>query len=116
MPFVIEQSSTYRFPVRLKVRAPDGTVVAHEFHAIFKRMGDSEIKALLESPDYGDAFVVQQALIGWEGVMAPDGTALPFKPATLAALLDVAGARAAVVRSFFDSLDTEIAEAAEAKN
>lgn len=116
MPFVIEQSSNYRFPVRLKVRAPDGTVAAYEFHALFKRMGDAEFKALIESPEYGDAFVVQQTLMGWEGVMAPDSTPLPFEPAALAALLDVAGARAAIVRAFFNSLDTEIAEAAEVKN
>ena len=116
MSFVIEQSPTYKFPVRLKIRREDGGVAEHKFHAVFKRMSESEVKAMIDSPEYGDPFVVQQTLKGWEGVTAPDRTPLPFEPATLAALQEVAGARAAIVRAFFQSLDTESAEAAELGN
>lgn len=116
MPFVIEQSANYKYPVRLKIRKEDGSVVEHEFHAVFKRMGSAELDAMIAEEGYGDALVVSRTMVGWEGVQAVDGTSLPFEPAAVAALCDVSGARRAIVQAFFESLDTESTEAAAEKN
>ena len=51
-----------------------------------------------------DAELIDEVLIGWEGVRDASGEPLPFTPATLAAALDVPGVRTALVRAWFASL------------
>lgn len=86
------------------------------FVAQFRFLSQSRLDALAESlrpapdsagrvaPALTDAGLIEEVLIGWDGVRDAAGAALPFTPATLAAALDVPGVRTALVRAWFASL------------
>lgn len=80
-----------------------------QFDAVFHRLSQTEIDALtqrIQSGEASDSEICTQVLAGWSGVAEDDGTVIPFIPSNVTRVLDVAGVRAAVVRAFFESFPT----------
>jgi hypothetical protein len=117
--FVLTQSSSYLWPVSFDVPIDGGRHEKQTFDAELKRLPQSRIIEIQEAvqkrlsaiqrDDETDGMITDQEiageiLIGWSGVNDADGTAIPFSEASKAQLLDVPTVTAAVVTSYFTSL------------
>ena len=119
MAFVLTQSSSYLWPVSFDVPIDGGRHEKQTFDAELKRLPQSRIIEIQEAvqkrlsaiqrDDETDGMITDQEiageiLIGWSGVNDADGTAIPFSEASKARLLDVPTVTAAIVTSYFTSL------------
>ncbi len=94
--------------VRFETPSGDGRPERHQFTGVFKSLGLTEYTELMkrayEDPEKGDALVLEEVLVGWEGVGDEHGTPLEFTPANCDRLMEMMGARAATVRTFVKTL------------
>lgn len=119
MAFVLKQSSSYKWPVSVKLPADGGKFEKQTFDAEFKRLPQvriNEIQADVqvrikaaernESIDgaISDQSIADELLLGWDGVIDADGDEVPFSEATKQQLLDIPTVAAAIVIAYFDSL------------
>jgi hypothetical protein len=97
--FTIDQSETYTWPVTFMVPG-DGVPVEVSFTGKFARISQSDYEKMLEEK-WDDRRVAERVLVGW-GADVTDGKGKPveFNAATFSRLLDVAGARGAIVSAF----------------
>jgi len=105
--FKLALSPSYFWPVTFQLPTDGGVHEEHTFEARFKRMGETELEALVKDireKGLSDLQVAERILEGWRGVQAPDGSDLPVTAAAKHALLRVQGLPTAVVMAFFDSL------------
>lgn len=109
--FKMQQSATYKWPVKISIPVDGGKYETQEFEANFKRLKRDEIVALKES-DIDDTEAVKMVLLGWSGIVGEDGAEVPFSDENLVKLLNVTGVTTAIANSFFDS----VTGAAKAKN
>lgn len=107
---MLKIATTPKFTATVKFETPsgDGRPERHQYTAVFKYLGLSEYSDLMkrayEDPDKGDALVVDEVLVGWEGVGDEHGTPLDFTPVNRDKLMDMMGARAATVKTFVKTL------------
>lgn len=106
MAFVLKQSPTFTWPV--KVAFPiDGGKYRHEtFDAEFRRIGQSEVQALAEKVTSGETSaedVIRDILVGWSGITDEDGADLPFSVKARDELLEVALVAGATLNAFLDA-------------
>ena len=101
------------FPAKVKFKTlgANGTQVPMEYTAKFKGMTLSDYRTLLrrcteaaETGEDGDQKMIDEVLLGWEGVGDENGVPLEFSPQARDALMDVLGCRAATVQTFMASV------------
>lgn len=107
MGFAISQSTTYTWPVEIKLPADGGQYTKHTFDAEFARTPQSEIEKIisgLTQSDLTDADVCTKILKGWKGITGDDGADLPFSPTTLAQVLDIPTVAMSIIKAWMESL------------
>ena len=104
--FVISQSSSYWWPVKVEVPTDGGKWSTQTFDAEFKRLPQSRIDEIRggASDDMKDGDLAREVVVGWRGINDADGNEVPFSDAMLAKLLDVPTVGAFIVRAYIDSL------------
>ena len=105
MPFVIDQSPTYKWKVEVNVNK-DGTVHTEVFTALFKNISQSRFKEMIkmvEDKQIDDMDVAKEVLLGWEDMVDTEGVDVPFNKSTLNQLLEVRGFATAVGFAFMES-------------
>ena len=131
MTFILAPQTRFTAPVNFRIPADGGktqkiafSVVfrllsAGELYELLKRIDDSTAKqhALIQQrekqpdqaydplpdPDFRDRDLIDEVLIGFgDDLLDVDRQPLAFTPENLERLLSVAGAKAAIVKSFFD--------------
>lgn len=104
----IATSPKFTATVKFETPSGDGRPQRHQYTAVFKSLSLSEYTALMkhayEEPDKGDALVIDEVLVGWEGVGDEHGVPLEFTPDNRDKLMDMMGARAATVKTFIKTL------------
>ena len=105
MPFVIDQSPSYKWKVEVNVNK-DGTVHTEVFTALFKNISQSRFKEMIkmvEDKQIDDIDVAKEVLLGWEDLVDAEGQEVPFNKSTLNQLLEVRGFATAVGFAFMES-------------
>ena len=103
--FKLDESQTYEWPVVGRLYGDE----PFDFVAIFRRLSRSQLRELqeaaagIQSPADEVAYV-QRFLAGWRGVLAADGSEVPFSAEALARLIDVGGVDEALIDTFHASL------------
>lgn len=119
MSFVLKQSTSYKWPVSVKLPADGGKFEKQTFDAEFKRLPQgriNEIQAEVQlrikaaernepvDNSISDQTIADELLVGWAGVVDADGDEVPFSEATKQQLLDIPTVAAAIIVAYFDSL------------
>lgn len=119
MAFVLKQSSSYSWPVSVKLPADGGKFEKQTFDAQFKRLPQARINEIQvdvqtrikaaerNEPLEGgisDQSIADELLVGWSGVVDSDGDEVLFSEALKEQLLDIPTVAAAIIVAYFDSL------------
>ena len=119
MAFVLKQSSSYVWPVTVKLPISGGKFEKQTFDAEFKRLPQArinkiqiEVQARIKSSERNEATddsisdqsIAEELLIGWSGVLDEDGDEVPFTESMKQQLLDIPTMATAIVVAYFDSL------------
>jgi hypothetical protein len=105
--FKIATNPTYTTVVKVDMLADKGKTVQNVFSAIFKRLSQSELDNVMErlgSKELSDSGLIEEIMVGWDGVTDESGEPLEFNDTNLAALLDVFPVRPTLVKTFFTSI------------
>jgi len=119
--FVLKQSSSYRWPVTIRMPADGGKREKQSFEAEFKRLPQSRIaeiqvqaQKLVKAAEAGeqlegisDVSVADEVLVGWSGILDEDGDEVPYSQTNKAMLLEVPLMAASLVQAYFASLTDE---------
>lgn len=100
-------TQTYLSTVRVEMPGDNGKKKTNEFNARFKRLSQSELDDLskrLQEGEVNDAGVINEVMVGWDGVKDESGNDVEFNADNLAALLDVHPVRPTLVKAFFVSV------------
>jgi len=119
MAFVLKQSSSYTWPVSVKLPADGGKFEKQTFDAQFKRLPQGRINEIqvdvqtrikasernetLES-GISDQSIADELLVGWSGVVDGDGDEILFSEELKEQLLDISTVASAIIVAYFDSL------------
>ena len=119
MAFVLKQSSSYVWPVTVKLPISGGKFEKQTFDAEFKRLPQArinkiqiEVQARIKSSERNEATddsisdqsIAEELLIGWSGVLDEDGDDVPFSESMKQQLLDIPTMATAIIVAYFDSL------------
>ena len=85
MAFVLKKSNTVKWPVTFQKAANGGKFKKQTFTAIFKEIGRDRFNELV---DKGDVALVDEILLGWEGIQDEEKVDVPFSDENKAFLLD----------------------------
>ncbi|MGO4380374.1 phage tail assembly chaperone [Pseudoduganella sp. RAF53_2] len=117
----IASNPSYTAPCTFTRPIDGGQVETITFMAKFRRQTQDQVEEIYNRFTGGeknvvrttaaDAQLVHEVMCGWDGVGNQDGESLEFNATNLGLLLNEHGARAAIVRSFFESI-----QGAAAKN
>jgi len=105
MPFVLDQSPTYKFKVDINI-VSNGKETTESFIALFKNVTQSRFKEMIkmvEEKQIEDVDVAREVLMGWEEMENADGTDVKFNKENLDKALDVMGFATAVGFAFMES-------------
>lgn len=103
--FIISQSPTYRWPVKVRFPSDGGQIQEQTFEAVFIRQKQSDLKALLENVEDSTAKdVAQKVLVGWDNVSLDGKSKLDYSDANRDMLLDVALVARAVWEAYIESI------------
>lgn len=109
----INAKPTFKAPVTFRL-AGDGEVVEVKFTAVFRRVKENEAQQMqtrLEQGTLRDRELLDQVLVGWDGLDAEDGAPFAFTPENRAsAQQDWPTFEAAVVASYFKHNDVALAK------
>lgn len=116
--FVPSKKSTVLWPVDYETPKDGGGFEQHTFKAEFKVLEQSRIDALfnrardaarglLDKEDAArlDADMVDEVFVGWADIKNPDHTDHEVTAANRAALLQLPGMRATLLRAFYETLN-----------
>ena len=118
MPFVLDLSDSYSWPVTVEV-PEDGRHRTMKFDGEFARLDQDRIneihaamQARLVAMQSGeddvelidDQGIASEVLVGWAGILDGDGNEVVYSEAVKAKLLKVSAVAAAVVRAWGESL------------
>ena len=119
MAFVLKQSSSYVWPVTVKLPISGGKFEKQTFDAEFKRLPQTrinklqvEVQARIKSSErnetaddsISDQSIAEELLIGWSGVLDEDGDEVSFTESMKQQLLDIPTMATAIIVAYFDSL------------
>lgn len=102
--FKLAASPVYFWPVSVSLPTDGGKFEKSTFDAQFKRIPQSRIDAIFRADDVKDEEVARELLVGWRGVTDDSGEDVPFSEAAREQLFNVPGVRAAVIKSYLESL------------
>ena len=75
MAFVLKKAASYKWEVKVEVPVDGNQFETQAFEAVFKRISRSVFNNLV---DKGDDALVDEILLGWEGVNDDAGKPIPF--------------------------------------
>ncbi|HLE57541.1 MAG TPA: hypothetical protein VJB15_10695 [Rhodothermia bacterium] len=101
--FVISQSETYTWPVRVEIPVDGGKFKTETFDGVFARLSRSKIQEILGREDSSDLDAAKELLKGWKGVH-DDGGEIPFSESARDKILDVPLVASAVIKAWIESL------------
>jgi len=107
MAFVLDEASSYKWPVKAKVPSGNGKHSVQTFNGEFKRITQTRIIEMgdqIEKNKITDIELVSEVLIGWDSVEDDDGNPVDFNKANLRKLLDIPTVATAIAQSFFESI------------
>ncbi len=103
--FVISQSDSYTWPVKVKIPIDGGRFSEQPFTAKFKRLHTSRIEQAMEAKDQPVADFCKEVMIGWSGVKeSSDGPEMPFSTEALEKLLEVPTVALAIFMAWCESV------------
>lgn len=105
MALKLNQSETFRWPVKVNIPKDGGGYETGSFDAVFKRLPRSESEALATKVIVGEldgVDAVRQILVGWVGVLS-DGVEVPFSETNREQLLEITGVAIAIFRTFSEA-------------
>lgn len=106
----LAQKDTFTWPITVEIPADGGKFEKHVFTAEFRRLPRSEIDVLMRDvgesndPERATANIVDQILLGWNGVVDADGQPVPFSDEARNQVLDIHPVRNCVFQAWVDSL------------
>ena len=104
--FVIKQSSSYFWPVKVQFPIDDGKFKTESFDAEFKRLPESRIKEIAKLVDSGeltDLDLAKEILMGWKDVTDGESEVV-FSELNKEKFLDIPLVSKAIIIAFFESL------------
>ena len=107
MAFVLDEKSSYKWPVRVEIPSDLGKHTVQTFNGEFKRVTQTRIKEIAEQIDNNsitEIDLVSEIMVGWDSVNDEDGNPLQFTKPNLNKLLDVPMVAGAIAKAFFDSI------------
>lgn len=122
MSFVLDQASTYRWPVEFDIPGDGGRRVRQSFDAEFHRIDQERVEEIVrcirrrealeedgrEIPDelegYDAINIARSLLAGWSGIAGSDGVDVPFTDATVSRVLGTPTVAAMVVSAWAESI------------
>ena len=118
MAFVLKQSDSYRWPLKLRIPTDGGKKEVSTFDIEFKRLSQEKIDQLaklakdielgrVEEDEYDFKKLIGDIVIGWDGVVDDSGEKVPFSQNSLDQLLSIATVPNQILRTLFESLNTE---------
>ena len=85
MASVLKKSNTVKWPITFQKASDGGKFKKQTFTAIFKEIGRDRFNELV---DKGDVALVDEILLGWEGIQDEEKVDVPFSDENKAFLLD----------------------------
>ena len=85
MAFVLKKTTTVKWPITFQKASDGGKFKKQTFTAIFKEIGRDRFNELV---DKGDVALVDEILLGWEGIQDEEKVDVPFSDENKAFLLD----------------------------
>ncbi len=110
MAFKLVERNSVAVQVKGEITGDKGTPEPFNFTLHCKRMGVEELQAALKDESRSVRDFLVDIAHGWAGVNDAEGTALPFAPAAMGALLDVPGLAALAFSAYLEQ------QGARAKN
>ena len=107
MGFTIDQSDSYKWPIKISIPQDGGRMEPSTFDGEFKRVTQSRIREMGEMIDKGelsDYELVAEVLIGWKGITDSNGEEIKFSQTNLQKLVDVPMAATSIAEAFFNSI------------
>lgn len=110
--FVIKQSDTYTWPVKVKYAVNEGKYETQEFTAEFKRLPQSKINELADKAtavenreaDIDPVDYVQEFIVGWSDLFDEKEKPVLFSKAQLKKVLDIPGVLPAIAFAWRESV------------
>tara|TARA_R100000742_G_C4240628_1_gene60396 strand:- start:250 stop:591 length:342 start_codon:yes stop_codon:yes gene_type:complete len=106
MAFVLKQSDTYKWDVSVDVPV-DGQHKRSTFTGEFKRIPQSRIREIGQQIEEGtitDAEMVEEVLVGWDGIDDMKGEPVKFSRTALQQLVDVPMVATCIATAYFESI------------
>ena len=118
MAFVLKQSNSYQWPLKLRIPVDGGKKEVSTFDAEFKRLSEDRISEMrkrardielgrVEEDEIDEKTMVREVVVGWSGVVDDNGEPIAFSQSALEQLLSIATVPNQVLRAFFESLMPE---------
>jgi hypothetical protein len=122
MSFILDQASSYRWPVEFDVPGDGGRRVRQSFDAEFHRIDQERVEEIVrcirrrealeeagrEIPDELDGYdainIARSLLAGWSGIAGADGVDVPFTDATVSRVLGTPTVAAMIVSAWAESI------------
>lgn len=122
MAFVLDQSSSYRWPVTIKVPQDGGRFRSYSFEVEFLRVSQERREELgrqlmaqqtrvaagnLEGEILTPRQIADELVVGWSGILDSEGKdaqEVPYSPATKAQLLNVGDVADAIIAAWGESI------------
>lgn len=105
---ILKDLKSYRWPVRYSLPNDDGKYQKYEFTAEFMRLPQSrldEMQKQAAAGDLDDSAVIEEVLVGWSDIKTSTGEDFEFNDTNKRILLDYAGMRGTIIKTFFESIE-----------
>lgn len=106
MAFVLKQTPTFTWPVRVSIPVDGGKYRQETFDAEFRRISQPEVQVMAERVTSGEADaadVIRDILVGWSGITDGEGEDVPFSEKAKEELLGVALVAGAALNAFLEA-------------
>lgn len=101
--FKLSNAETFIWPVEVILPVDGGKYEKQTFDAIFKHLGQSQIKEMLEAEGANDISFAKQILVGWKGITDDGKNEVPFSETQKEKLLDIPVVAGAVTSAFLNA-------------
>lgn len=102
MAFRLAVSETFKAKVRVSMKNDKGQFHRSDFMAEFKRYSTDELEDMQKQMT--NRQVVEDALVGWEGVLAEDGSRIDFDETNKAIMIQIPQALHGLIEAFWTSV------------
>ena len=108
MAFVLKQNdSSYKWPVVYNMPVDGGRHEKHTFDAEFKRVTQTRIREIgehIENQEITEVDLLNEVLLGWDGINDEDGNPIKFSQKALQQVIDVPMLATDISKAFFNSI------------